>query len=588
MKEKKDTPKLSAVKSVMVKLSKGKFPMGRRPMGLGRKNLAYSMALAGVMLLFLVGYFICMLPSLYVDHVMEENLKSVRRQHASYMEHGTYEEAVVRNSSACFTLELPEESDRILVSGKAFTAEVFVRDQRLSELLGRCRKLFSKVPGGGKEEMSLTPKAWERELREVWEELEGTFKGYGVENALPFEINLLYRKDLEDAFSHESVKIHRYSDHMLVLEASVEEMGNRYTNYIAMEQAGERFIFTYLPVVTPDMDEIRPVVLGSLPMLGAVILLVVLLFSLVYRRGIVTPVVELVQHAEQMKRENAGTLQRLSAKWPGRQDEVRQLADTLDDFYEQIVESLQKLEEKSRKLAEENERKEVFLRSFSHQLKTPVAAALLLVDGMIGQVGKYRDTKEYLPRVKSELLSMRKIVEDILYLSRFPEGGKLWRIDAAKLLRQKLEGHRAAMDEKELCVELSGEEELMLWADEVMMGRILDNLLSNAVKYTREGGRIEIALICREGDWEIRVENFGARIPEELLPHIYEPFVSGDTEDGDALRGMRSHGLGLYLASLDAKKMGVELEVSNKDDSVLTRIFRKREQDSSDLHQKFT
>ena len=34
---------------------------------LGRKNLLYSMVLAGVMMLFLVGYFICMLPSLYVE-----------------------------------------------------------------------------------------------------------------------------------------------------------------------------------------------------------------------------------------------------------------------------------------------------------------------------------------------------------------------------------------------------------------------------------------------------------------------------------------------------------------------------------------
>lgn len=41
-------------------------------MKLGRKNLIYSISLAGVLLLFLVGYFIYMLPSLYVDHIMEE------------------------------------------------------------------------------------------------------------------------------------------------------------------------------------------------------------------------------------------------------------------------------------------------------------------------------------------------------------------------------------------------------------------------------------------------------------------------------------------------------------------------------------
>jgi len=55
-------------------------------MRLGQKNLWYSMTLAGFMLLFLVGYFIYMLPSIYVDYVMEQNLKSIRRQHEAYVE----------------------------------------------------------------------------------------------------------------------------------------------------------------------------------------------------------------------------------------------------------------------------------------------------------------------------------------------------------------------------------------------------------------------------------------------------------------------------------------------------------------------
>ena len=54
-------------------------------MKLGRKNLVYSLILAGIMLLFLVGYFIYMLPSLYVDYVMEQNLKSVKEQHNAYI-----------------------------------------------------------------------------------------------------------------------------------------------------------------------------------------------------------------------------------------------------------------------------------------------------------------------------------------------------------------------------------------------------------------------------------------------------------------------------------------------------------------------
>jgi len=560
-------------------------------MGLGRKNLVYSMALAGVMLTFLVGYFICMLPSLYVDHVMEENLRSVRQQHESYMENGTYEEAQVRNSAACFSVELPAEGERILISGKAFTVEILARDERLSNLLKHVRgqlELEGVTDGEGEK--------WKEALEEAGKVFEEVFQRQGAEGSLPVEVNLLYQRDMEGVFSQESVRIHRYSDHMLVIEASVKERGNQYTNYIAIEQTQGRLVFSCLPVVTPDMDEIRPVVLQSLPMLGAVILLIVLLFSQVYSRGIVTPVVELVGHAGQMKNGSGQEVERLSEKWPRRHDEVRELADTLDDFYQQIRASYVSLEEKNRELAEENERKEIFLRASSHQLKTPIAAALLLVDGMIGQVGRYQDTKEYLPKVKAELLSMRKIVEDILYLNRCPEGGRLWRLDMAQLLRQRLQEYQVEIGEKGLLVEITGEAQLWEDTDEVMMGRILDNLLSNAVKYTPEEGRIEIALCREEKKWQIRVENFGVTIPEDILPHIFEPFVSGEAAEkgrgrsGESGRERRpespgagnpshglsnpSHGLGLYIAAYDAGKLGLSLTVENGENSV-EAVLRK-------------
>ena len=91
-------------------------------MGLGRKNLLYSMALAVGLLLFLVGYFICMLPSLYVDYVCEQNLRSVLAQHRAYMECGTYEAVRVRNPTACFSVEIPVSGDYVLLTGKAFSA----------------------------------------------------------------------------------------------------------------------------------------------------------------------------------------------------------------------------------------------------------------------------------------------------------------------------------------------------------------------------------------------------------------------------------------------------------------------------------
>lgn len=530
-------------------------------MRLGRKNLFYSMALAGIMLIFLVGYFIYMLPSLYVDYVMEENLKSIRRQHEAYVEQGSYEGVSVRNSTACISLEIPLEEDYVLVTGKAFSAEISFHDERMNQILDRCRELLfladAEEDGDLREEMGRFGDILEEVVQE--------------DSSLPVSLNFRYLQDMEEEFYNESVKIHTYSDNLFITELSVEDASNRYTNYIAFEKTEERMIMSVLPVVAPDVDEIRPVVLQSLPMLGAVIFLLVLLSSCLYSKGIVSPVMELVRHTEEMKYDRNFSVKRLSEKRPDTGDEIQELADTLDDLYQQIKEGYCQLEEKNRELAEENRRQEIFLRASSHQLKTPIAAALLLVDGMLNEIGRYKDTKVYLPRVKEQLLSMRKMVEDILYLNHCAEDMRIRQTDVGKLLEERLRSCQVALADKGIAVDVPENMVFAAKTDEMIISQILDNLLSNAVRYTPEGGHIRIAYLETGGcGRRILIENFGVTIPEELAPHILEPFVSGSHQADSS--GMRSHGLGLYIASYYAKKLGILLEVRNGEDSVAAEL----------------
>lgn len=542
---------------------------------LGQRNLVYSMVLAGIMLLFLVGYFMCMLPSLYVDYTMEQNLKAIRKQHETYVEQGTYEEVSVKNAVYCFSVKLPREGNHFFITGKAFSAEIVVRDEQLKQLFeqGRSMLQYSRERKGETEE-NIVP---DSEVEEVVDKLKEILEEKVV---LPVDIRFLYVQDIEEDFGAGTIKIHPYSEHMMIIETGVESGGNKYTNYIAMEQTQDSLILSFLPVVTPEMNEIRPIVLQSLPMLGAVILLLVLLFSQAYSKGIVSPIVELVQHAEQMKVTTDFSVPPLSEKWSKREDEVGQLADTLDDFYLQIKESYRKLEEKNKELEEENRRQEIFLRASSHQLKTPIAAALLLVDGMINEIGKYKDTKVYLPGVKEQLLSMRKMVEDILYLNHCAENIRFRNIAVGKLLQEKLHAYQVVISDKRLTVEVSGNTEMEVSTDESMITQILDNLLSNAVKYTPEKERIEIMMSdlksgmeegCGEqADCKIQIENFGVKVPEDLLPHIFDPFVSGNHDA--KITGMHSHGLGLYISSYYAKKLGAAITVRNGENSVITTL----------------
>lgn len=534
----------------------------KRKMRLGRKNLLYSMALAGVLLLFLAGYFMYMLPSLYVDHVMEQNLKSIREQHRAYVENGNYEGVQVKNATSCFSVEIPPDGACVRITGKAFSAEITLKDNRLKKILD---SVLDKI-GMDEGEAALTDGSLDEEAELIME----VIREYSEDSPfLPVSIRLLYVQEIEEEFYNESFKIHMYSDGVFIGEASVSDSGNHYTSYMAVEEKDGSFIFSFLPVMTPDADEIRPVVLQSLPMLAAVIVLIVLLSSGMYSKGIVQPIVELVQHTEQMKHAKDLELTRMSEEWPERTDEVRELADTLDDYYHQVREGYRKLEE-------ENKRQEVFLRASSHQLKTPIAAALLLADGMINQVGRYRDTKVYLPKVKEQLLSMRKMVEDILYLNHCAENMQPGKVELGRLLEEKLRPYQVSLAEKKISVRFHRQSEPAVWADEVMAAQILDNLLSNAVKYTPAGGWVRLYVFQEEtgsgteagGRAGIRIENGSVTIQEELLPHIFEPFVSGNHK-ADTV-GLGSHGMGLYIAQYYAQKMGACLTVSNGDDSVVS------------------
>lgn len=480
--------------------------------GLDYRNRLYSILLALILLCFLVGYFLYMLPSLYVDYRMEQNLKSIKLQHETYVAEGSYRNIKVSNPTTCASLKIPYQGDSVSLAGCGFRIELTAEADYMKTILAELQELLSQYQTISSREEDR--EQWSRSLEaalERWRELLGS----ASENSfsLPFAVTAVQ----DGTFDYQSqyAKVHSVSDRYLILEAVSADSNNTYTAYIALEDIGDSFVFTILSSLTPDMNEIRPVVLQSLPMICAMVLLLVLIFSQVYSRRILAPLYTVLEHQNQA-------------------------------------------------LAEENKKQEIFMRASSHKLKTPLSAALLLLDGMINRVGKYKNTQEYLPKVKSQLLSMRKMVEDILSLNHSRENLHFEALDLTALLDSCLSAYRIAASDKNLQISLSGPEELSVVTDEYLFTQILDNLISNAVRYTPAGEAVEIRLT----PGSLSVENHGVTIPEELLPHIFDPFVSGSHENDSA-----GHGLGLYIAAWYAKQINVSLSVENRAHSVVSTIY---------------
>ena len=97
------------------------------------------------------------------------------------------------------------------------------------------------------------------------------------------------------------------------------------------------------------------------------------------------------------------------------------------------------------------------------------------------------------------------------------------------------------------------------------IGYSVENLLSNAALYSQEGAEIRVTAAAR-GAWAVlTVENTGARIPAEALPHLFEAFYRAEPSRSRATGGS---GLGLYLVRMIVERHGGTCRIENSADGV--------------------
>ena len=61
-----------------------------------------------------------------------------------------------------------------------------------------------------------------------------------------------------------------------------------------------------------------------------------------------------------------------------------------------------------------------------------------------------------------------------------------------------------------------------------MIRRAIGNLLSNAIRHSESGKTVSVAVGHEQGDVVIEVSNWGAAIPAESLPRLFDRFYRAD------------------------------------------------------------
>jgi signal transduction histidine kinase len=235
--------------------------------------------------------------------------------------------------------------------------------------------------------------------------------------------------------------------------------------------------------------------------------------------------------------------ERLSMQGP--QDELRQLADTIDGL-------LGRLEG-----AFDAQRR--FVTNASHELRTPLTTVRALLELVLSDpkatIRTFRSTCQ---QVLDESAQEEQLIDALLALAQGERGiDARERIDLAAIAGETIAARETEAASRAIQIDASLEP-AAISGDRRLIELLVSNLVDNAVRHNIPGGTVRVAVRALAGEVEIAVANTGGVVPAQEVERLLQPFqrLAGDrVGHGEGL------GLGLSIVAAIARAHQAALDV---------------------------
>lgn len=202
-----------------------------------------------------------------------------------------------------------------------------------------------------------------------------------------------------------------------------------------------------------------------------------------------------------------------------------------------------------------------FLSDISHELRTP----LTVIKGNIGLIRKFGAAdEESLDGIESEVDRLSRLVGDVLLLGQVEAGQLPLHMAVAELDTILLEVYNQmrTIAGDRIKVHLADIDQIFVLGDRDRLKQVLINLVANAIQYTPAGGQVSLQLDRVGSQARLSVQDTGAGIPLEDLPHIFERFYR--SEKSRTRHAGTGFGLGLSIAAWIIEKHNGHIDVESE------------------------
>ena len=265
---------------------------------------------------------------------------------------------------------------------------------------------------------------------------------------------------------------------------------------------------------------------------------------------------------EQAARRLAGKNPSLAAAYEnGPKDELKGIEQTISAAATRLEGNRRKLKE----LRELDVRKNEFISSASHELKTPLASLRIMAELLYGNAKSQSDKEamDLTVEIKDEIDYMTRLINDMLDVTRLVSN-KLTiyckSFDMTDLVQKEIERFGSTFREHRIVFNPASLR-TMVYADKERIKQVIGNLLSNAAKYSRPGTTIVVNVRKMKQETRVSIQDFGSGISPQDQMRIFEQFFRVERKEGGSAEGF---GIGLYIARQIVELHGGTIWVKSK------------------------
>lgn len=268
------------------------------------------------------------------------------------------------------------------------------------------------------------------------------------------------------------------------------------------------------------------------------------------------PVTQISNTARQISVQNLD--QRLN--YQGENDEIKTLADSFDRMLQRLQTNFEDQGE--------------FISNLAHELRTPLTSLRMNLEVLNSSPqAKLEDYQDFSATAERSITRLERLVEDLLLLAKAEREIDCRSIILGVLFEDILEELTPIAERENVELKMSGDLDLEVNGDPVLLNRAVANLIENGIHYNHPGGFVEISACKADNQIIIEIKDNGIGISEGQQAHIFERFYRAEA-------GTTNHngkGLGLaitaHIIALHNGRIEIKSELGK---GSIFQIFLKR------------